>query len=133
MRTKLDLFDIVKKYDIELLLTFGSYNTERFNEHSDIDIGFISNSPMDESEKMELLRDLIYYFGRDNIDLVDLSTGTPLLLYEVACNSQVLYEHNDSYLRFKIKAGARYADTKHIRDMRRQYLNKIISELLEES
>lgn len=43
------------------------------------------------------------------------------MLGEVACNSQVIYEHNDSYLKFKIKVGARYVYTKHIRDMRRQY------------
>ncbi len=118
-----------QKIQIELLLTFGSYGTQRFGEHSDIDVGFISNPSINDEEKIMLLTDLIIYFGRDNIDLVDLDRATPLLLYEVACNSNVLYENNSSYLRFKLKAGARYADTKHLRELRREYLNNAIYRL----
>lgn len=94
-------------------MTFGSYNTERYTKDSDIDVGFISKVTPDMDQKLNLLTDIIFFFGRDGIDLVDLSIGTPLLLYEIACESNVLYEENDSYLRFKVKAGARYAHAKN--------------------
>jgi len=45
-------------------------------------------------------------------------------MFEVATNGKVLYEENDSFLRFKLKASARYADTGHLRRMRREYLNR---------
>ncbi len=76
-------------------------------------MGFISKVTPDMDQKLNLLTDIIFFFGRDGIDLVDLSIGTPLLLYEIACESNVLYEENDSYLRFKVKAGARYAHAKN--------------------
>jgi predicted nucleotidyltransferase len=126
MAKYIEILDIVEKYNISLLVTFGSFNTERFTEESDIDVAYISKTSLDSEQEMQLLCDLILYFQRDKIDLVNLSKAVPLLMYEIACNSQVLYEEDDSYLRFKMKASARYADTKFLRDMRREYLNSII-------
>lgn len=123
------IIEIVDKYDIELMLTFGSYGTERFTSKSDIDVGFLSRTPMSDGRMMELLRDLIVFFHRDGIDLVDLNKASPLLQYEVACNSKVMYEENDSYLRFIVKAGGLYADTEHLRIGRRQYLKDALDNL----
>lgn len=128
MRTKLDIHEIARKYDIELLLIFGSYSNGRSNARSDIDIAFLSAKDLKVEEELELLKDLIYYFGRDNIDLVNLRKATPLLLYEIASNSKVLYERDDGYLKFKIRAGARYADTKHLREKRREFLDEVLNE-----
>ncbi|HBN96943.1 MAG TPA: nucleotidyltransferase domain-containing protein [Firmicutes bacterium] len=119
---------IVQDYDLVLLVTFGSYKTERFTDRSDIDVGYVSRSPLDVREQLGLLGDLVVLFKRDGIDLVDLSRANPLLLYEVASNSRVLYEEEDSYLKFKLKASARYADTKFLRQLRKEYLNSLIRE-----
>ncbi len=116
------LKDIILKYDISLLVTFGSYNTDRFTQDSDIDTAFISKRKLMSNEKLHLLEDLVFYFRRDRIDLVDLSKSEPLLSYEIACNSRIIYEENSSYLFFKLKASSRYADTKSIRGLRKAYL-----------
>lgn len=47
-------------------------------------------------------------------------------MYEIACNSRALYEEDNYYLKFKIKASTRYADTKFLRDARRKYLEEQI-------
>ena len=120
---------IVQDYDLVLLVTFGSYKTERFTDRSDIDIGYVPRTPLDARKQLGLMGDLVLLFKRDRIDLVDLSRTNPLLLYEVACNSHVLYEEDDSYLKFKLKASARYADTKFLRQQRKEYLNSLIREI----
>lgn len=43
----LTIEDIANKYSLSLLLTFGSYNTERYTKDSDIDVGFISKVILD--------------------------------------------------------------------------------------
>ncbi|HZK44061.1 MAG TPA: nucleotidyltransferase domain-containing protein [Syntrophomonadaceae bacterium] len=126
---KVNLDDIIKKYAITLLITFGSYNTERFTPDSDIDIAFKSQNPLSTNDKLKLMNDLITYFKRDKIDLVDLQNANPLLLYAVACNGQVIYEEDNSFLKFKLYASFRYADTKHLRLARKRYLDSLIENL----
>ncbi|MFA6808487.1 MAG: nucleotidyltransferase domain-containing protein [Eubacteriales bacterium] len=127
MSRYIELTDIINKYNLYLLVTFGSYNTEKFHKESDIDVAYLAKEVLSTQQEYELLHDIVLYFKRDKIDLVNLSKAVPLLLYEIACNSQVLYEENNSYLNFKLKASARYADTKFLRDLRRDYLNDIVS------
>ena len=124
------LEEIVKKYNLKLVLTFGSYGTERFGTHSDIDIAYESDREISMDEQMLLLSDLILYFKRDKIDMVSLKNAGPLLLYEVACNSRVVFEVDNSYLKFKLKASSRYADTRFLREARKLWLNQQI-ELLD--
>lgn len=46
----MDLNDIVDKYNLCLLLAFGSYNTDRFTEKSDIDLAYLSNKKLNIEE-----------------------------------------------------------------------------------
>lgn len=121
----MELKHIVDKYRLRLLIVFGSYGTKRYTRDSDIDVGYISKNSLQSEEEINLLRDLIFYFKRDRIDLVNLNKANPLLLYEAACQGRVLYESEESFLRFKIKAFARYTETKFLRDKRRDYLLKL--------
>lgn len=121
------LKDIIDKYNLVLLVTFGSYNTVKFHKESDIDVGYFSKEALSLQQEDKLLQDMVLYFKRDKIDLVNLSRAVPLLMYEIACNSKVLYEENNSYIKFKMKASARYSDTKFLRDLRKDYLNDVVS------
>lgn len=118
------LEELVKKYHLRLLLTFGSYGTERFGKDSDIDVAYESLPELSRDEEISLLSDLILYFKRDKIDLVNLKKAEPLLLFEIARRSHVLYETEDSFLNFKMRASFRYADTGFLRKARRVWLNK---------
>jgi predicted nucleotidyltransferase len=120
------LEDIIAQYDISLLLIFGSYNTGRFTKNSDIDIGYLSKRNLSIEEEMELLKDMVIYFKHHDIDLVNLIKADPLLAFQIACNSKVVHEENNSYILFKMKASAMYADTEHLRILRRKFLEKQI-------
>jgi len=120
----MELDEIIKKYNLKLLLTFGSYGTERFRPDSDIDVAYESDMKISVDMEIQLLSDLILYFKRDKIDLVNLKRVNPLLLYEVACNSKVLFDENGRFLKFKLKASSRYADTRFLREARKLWLNE---------
>jgi predicted nucleotidyltransferase len=122
----MNLVKIVEKYHLVLLFVFGSFDTERFNNNSDIDVGYIAKKTLNNEEEVNLLTELVFFFKRDLIDLVNMNSATPLLLFEAANKAKVLYEKDDSFLRFKIKAFARYTETKFLRDMRRDFLEKSI-------
>lgn len=123
----MDLAPLINTYDLNLLLSFGSFGTERFTPESDIDLAYQAKRALSPDEELRLLRDLIFTFHRDRIDLVDLSKASPLLMFEVATNGKVLYEEKDGFLRFKLKASARYADTQKLRRLRQDYLNQELS------
>jgi len=116
------LENIIKKYNLELLVTFGSFQTNRFQKQSDLDIGYISKRNLTMDEKISLLSALVFYFQKDNIDLVNLKKASPLLAYEVACNGRILFETKNRFLLFKIQASARYIDTKRLREARKNFL-----------
>ena len=123
----MNIMPLIKKYDINLLLAFGSYQTERFTKDSDIDLGYLAKRDFSPEEELQLLKDLIMLYRRDRIDLVNVGKTSPLLMYEIATHGRVLYEENDSFLRFKLKASARYADTGHLRRLRQSYLDRELS------
>jgi predicted nucleotidyltransferase len=102
----MNIMPLIKKYDINLLLAFGSYQTERFTKDSDIDLGYLAKRDFSPEEELQFLKDLVLLYRRDQIDLVDLVKASPLLMYETAIHGRVLYEENDSFLRFKLKASA---------------------------
>lgn len=115
------------KLMIFILKTNKLCGTARFTPESDIDLAYQAKLALSPDEELQLLWDFIFLYHRDRIDLVDLNKASPLLMFEVASNGKVLYEENDSFLRFKLKASARYADTQHLRRMRQEYLNQELS------
>ena len=121
----MDLNQLISGYKIRLLLIFGSFGTERFVVDSDIDIAYQSEVELSIEEEQQLLMDLILYFKKDRIDLVNLKKAGPLLSYEIACHSRVLYQTNpEIFLAFQLKASARYADTRFLREARKNWLNE---------
>jgi predicted nucleotidyltransferase len=98
---------IIKKYNLELLLYFGSYGTEFYHRESDIDIAFLSTENLAPEKKLSLLEDLIKYHKKSEIDLVDLRIAEPVLRYEIALHGRVIYEKEENlfekYRLFYIK------------------------------
>lgn len=126
----MDLAGIAEKYGLKLLVVFGSHGTVRQTKSSDIDLGFCTASVLSPEQLLELMMDLSVNFQKSEVDLVDLDRAVPLLAYEIACKGRVLHESENAFLLFKLKASARYADTRHLREQRKQFLDSRIAEAL---
>jgi predicted nucleotidyltransferase len=98
---------IALKFGIQILVYFGSYQTEYYHQESDIDLAFLAKTPLKSEHKLQLLEELILFHRKSEIDLVDLRTAEPLLRYEIAKNGRILYEREpglfERYRLFYIK------------------------------
>ncbi|MDK2902181.1 MAG: uncharacterized protein PWQ93_100 [Clostridiales bacterium] len=127
----MNIESIAEKFALKLLILFGSYGTDRCTPDSDIDLAFLSRMALSTDEQMNLINDLVAYFKSCNIDLVDLARAEPLLLYQVAKYGRVIFGTEIDFIEFKCYASFRYADTAHLRRLRRIYLDEQIKALEE--
>ena len=82
---------IIDKYNIELLVVFGSYANDKNKKGSDLDLGYKCSGFLTESEEIELLNELSQFYKRVDIDLVNLNKAEPILKVEIAKKGKLLY------------------------------------------
>lgn len=117
---------IIDKYNMELLVVFGSYASNKNNQGSDLDLGYKCFYFLTESEEIELLNELSQFYKRVDIDLVNLTKAEPILKVEIAKKGKLLYGSKEKFEKFSIYAAGIYADTKFLYDDRRKTLEKKI-------
>ncbi|MDI3548719.1 MAG: uncharacterized protein PWR10_2371 [Halanaerobiales bacterium] len=122
-------FQIIDKYSIELLLLFGSYADNTSHQNSDLDLGYMSKEILTREKELDLLTELMQFYQKGDIDLVDLKKATPALKVEIANRGKLLYGREDVLLNFQLYAAARYADTCFLRREREKYLKERVRNL----
>jgi len=106
---------IAKKYDLDLILLFGSRLREKkyLQRESDFDIAYLSKKDLNLMEEAKLICDLMPIFKSDKVDLVNLKRANPLLMKQIFENHKVLFCRNlKIYYQYKIYAERRYAEAK---------------------
>lgn len=91
MRMNLNLIRrIAKKYQLKLLVIFGSSVRGGIHQKSDIDLAFYPSKSVDEEK---LYGEFVQVLKREDIDLVNLATTQDhLVRFEVLNTGKVLYE-----------------------------------------
>ena len=122
---------IADRYGVNLFVYFGSYQTSFYHKESDIDIAFLCGGMLDHSLKMKLLRDLMIYHRKSEIDLIDLKTAAPLLRYEIAKNGKILYEREPGlFERHRLYYIKRYYELKPVMKEEMKNIGKSILEMI---
>lgn len=120
---------ISQKYNLKLLVAFGSQVTKRVHAKSDLDLAFFPNIPVDEEK---LYRELIHLFKRGDIDLINLATThNPLIRFKALNSGKVLYEEKigvKSTLEWQSYFD--YCDFKKYYDLRSNLIDKKLGEML---
>ncbi len=116
--------DVINKYNLKLLVVFGSAGTQFEHPESDLDLGFLSKKALSIEEEQNLLQELMVFYRRGNIDLVNLVKADPVLKMEIARNGRLLYEEDDTFLNFQLYSSRIYADTRHLRSERELVLEE---------
>jgi Nucleotidyltransferase domain. len=136
MRIEIDyekLNQIVKTYQVRLLVYYGSYAREEdyLPERSDIDIAFIGRQPLTPKQTYDLMTDLILLHKKSNLHLANLQTASGLLKEAVANDGQVLYEYEEGYFEslcpYLYKC---YYESKKFRQIQRELFQKKLAEEL---
>lgn len=121
--------EIIEKYGINLLVLFGSYADGTNRQDSDLDLAFLSKEILSLDKEYTLLEEMVGYYRKGNLDLINLRKATPALKLEVANKGKLLYGTEEDFLNFQLYAARYYADTKYLRLEREKYLKMRLSEL----
>lgn len=83
---------IVQRYGLRLLVLFGSHGTPAQRADSDIDLAYLSKTPLPFEQQSALLHDLIFHFRKAEMDLLDLQAAEPIIRSVIAQEGRVVYE-----------------------------------------
>ena len=70
--------DIAAKYQLKLILLFGSRSGDNANSESDFDIAYLGAVPLDFTSAYRLNYEFTKVFEKDRVDTVDLKKAPPL-------------------------------------------------------
>ena len=106
---KIVLDDLAKKYDLKVVIVFGSVANNRAKKDSDIDLAILSSSKLTLRKELELRYQLQNLFKRE-VDLVFLRDAGPLLLGQIAKEGKLLFGKKRDFDSIRISAMKSYLD-----------------------
>lgn len=112
--------ELAKKYNLELLLLFGSQvkDGKYLQKESDFDVAYLSTKNLDLMGEAKLICDLMPILKSEKVDLVNLKRAGPLLMQQVFEGHKILYcRDKELYHRYKIYAVRKYIEAKPLFDL----------------
>ena len=119
--------DLAGKYQMELILVFGSQVQGSVHPESDVDIAVYCNHVLTETEKINITYELCNILHTERIDLVDIKTASPLLKKKIFEDYTVLYQ-KDSFLLYQLELTSlyEYKESEVLYQIRRERLRDSI-------
>lgn len=115
--------EIACKYDLSFVALFGSQATGRTHQKSDIDIAVIRKQPISFDDRLKIIGDFSDVFEREDVEVVDMSSASPTLMYAVVRDGKLLYEEKENdFLNWKLYAIKIWMETAWLRDLSRKSL-----------
>ena len=116
---------IAEKYGLGLVMLFGSYAESRNTKNSDIDIGYVKDKKLSFNDEIELASDFQNIFRIERVDIVHIPSVSPLFMYMILQNGQILFEQNTTvFPNIYTYALKRFDDNKPLYKIRFDYLCK---------
>jgi len=114
------LFELANQYDLKLVILFGSQVSGRIHKESDYDVAYLSEKELsleEESGFMFGLMPILKIRDERLVNIVNMKTAGPLMLYSITNKGRVLFEEKPSlFLSFKLYAWKVFVDTQLFRD-----------------
>lgn len=109
-----------------LIILFGSQARKSAGARSDTDVAVLAERPLSLAERSRLSESIArrLHVNEDLLDLVDLSSASPLLKFQVAREGKLVLGEPYDFIRFKVRAVKEYQDTAKFRRMRERVLAK---------
>lgn len=123
---KLKIAKIARKFQLKLIIIFGSFANGKNRDDSDLDIAVLSLKEVFFKEQVSLINELSAVFSK-NVDLSVLNKANPLLLFQASKNSVLLYGEEEEFLKFKLYAFNVYNDYAPYFAMEKSLNKKIIN------
>jgi predicted nucleotidyltransferase len=126
--------------EVLLAYIFGSYLDKSKLRFDDIDIAVLVrqeridtlNKKMPYGYEAAMITELSHLLKYPAVDLAVLNLGSPLLQHQVITRGKLIFCRSElERIRFETYALRRYADTMHLRKIKRSYMKKRIEKGLE--
>jgi predicted nucleotidyltransferase len=122
------LAEIARRYDLDLVIAFGSQTQGRARPGSDVDVAvrWTHRDWEDVERELALIGELTEaIWGDGDLDVSFLNGANPLLLFEVACSGVPLYERQPGdFNLFQSYAARHYYDQSKFAELQGQYLKE---------
>jgi uncharacterized protein len=123
---KTQIAKIAEKFQLKLVMIFGSFASGKNREDSDLDIAVLDLKNASLNEQISLTNELSLIFKK-NVDLSVLDKANPLLLFQISKNSILLHGNKEEFFKFKLYAFNVYNDYAPYFEMEKKLNKKIIS------
>lgn len=111
-KQKQKIVELAQKFDLRLLLLFGSRARRDARRDSDTDIAFLGKRKLDLEEKARLMMDLTSALKMEKIDVVDLREASPLLFYAIFRDAKILHSLDmDAFYELRVYSYKKYIET----------------------
>ena len=124
---------IAERFNLGLIILFGSAVSEKLHEKSDIDIAvYLDGGKPSLKEYSELIEALSEIFPHREIDLSFINHADPLFLKKILDNCHLLYGPYDRFQQLKIYSFKRYQDHRRYFKMEEEFAERFINTVLSE-
>ena len=121
---------LAEKYNLSLVLLFGSQASGKTHSQSDVDLAFLTAVSMSLKNIAEMQDDFSETLKLEKIEMIALNGAHPFLLKQAAIKGRALYEKESSlFAKFKIYAFKRFMEAKPLLDLRRLSLEKFLQKI----
>jgi predicted nucleotidyltransferase len=116
------LIALAEKYNVIMVLLFGSSVKESYHEGGDLDLGIqFSHIPQNSTT---VLTELISIFKGYTIDVVVLNHSDPVLKFEIISNYKILYcKDKEIFINFYLNTIKQYNDIQKLLKLEQIFLN----------
>lgn len=116
---------VAKKHGLSFVALFGSQATGRTHEKSDIDIAVLGKEALPPNVQTKIWGEFSDAFKRDDIEVVDLATASPTMMYVIVRDGKLLHEGAEGdFMSWKFYALGVWRDTAWLRDLSNRKLHE---------
>jgi uncharacterized protein len=129
-KQKLKIDELSERYQLKLVLLFGSRATGKINKESDFDVAYLPEKNLSYEQETDINLQFTFIFSHDRVDTVDLRKAPPLLLFGIFKNCQVLFAEDDLiFYRYRAYAIKKYIDAEQFYEEKFDKLKNTIKNL----
>jgi predicted nucleotidyltransferase len=119
--------ELCRKYGLSAVYLFGSQVRKHQSQLSDIDLAYLPKKAISMKREADLYVQVIRYFKRDDIDMVNLDEASVALRYEVVREGYLLAcLDEEAVYDFVVSTRRVYLDTAPLRKLQYDYLKERI-------
>lgn len=120
--------DILADFGLELLILFGSYESDNFNENSDIDLAVkVIHFKKLKENQIQILNQLSVLFEHHPVDLVLLNHADPLIKFKIASEGKLLYQNEKGlFEKFQVRAAAEHNDARKFYQLDQKFIENFL-------